>query len=103
MADGQPGAYRRVGVPVARQPGDLALLGRQHVPPLRGDPSHHLASGEELAPGALGERLSADPAERLMRGAQFIARVDAAVLTTQPFAVEQVRPADLPPDTGALE
>ena len=46
-----------------------------------------LARGQELVPGALGKPLGADTAEHLVGGSELLARVDAAVLAAQPFAV----------------
>ena len=50
----------RVRQPVAGQPGDLRLLGREHVARLVGAPARGLTRGQELAAGALGERLGPD-------------------------------------------
>ena len=52
--------------------------------------AHLLAGGQQLAAGALGERLRAHRGEHLVGRAQLLARVDAAVLAAQPLAVEQV-------------
>ena len=41
--------------------------------------------------------------EHLVRGAQLLAGVDAAVLAAQPLAVEQVRAGERDADAGAAE
>ena len=60
-----------------------------------------LAGGQQLAPGALGERLHADRVEHVVGGAQLLARVDASALAAQPLAVEQVRAGELRTQPGA--
>src|SRR5256885_14418419 len=62
-ADEQLGADLRVGLPVARHPRDLSLLGGEQVARLDREPADGLAGGRQLAPGALREGLGADPAE----------------------------------------
>ena len=65
------------------------LLRRQVVERLDGALAHRLAGGQQLAAGALGERLHAHLGEHRVRDAQLLAGVDAAVLAPQPFAVER--------------
>ena len=89
--------------PVARQPRDLGLLGGELAAGLDGALAGRLAGGQQLARGALGERLGAHRGEQLVRGAQLLARVEAAALAAQPFAVEQVRASELQRDAGAAE
>ena len=81
--------------PVGGQPGDLRLLGGEVVARLDSPPAHGLAGRGQLAAGALGERLRADAAERLVRPAELPARVDAPLLAPQPLAVEQLRARDV--------
>src|SRR4051812_43243949 len=88
-ADEQLGANLRVGVPVAGQPRDLDLLGRQGVACVRGDPAHGLAGGEELAARTLGEPCGPHVAEALVGGAQELARVRTPVLAPQPLSVQE--------------
>ena len=57
--------------------------------------AHLLARRQQLAPGALGERLHADRGELVVGGAELRARVDPPVLAAQPLAVEQVRAGEL--------
>ena len=89
--------------PSRGEAGDLRLLRREDVARLVGAPAHRLAGGQQLAAGALGERLGPEAAEHLVGGAQLLARVDAPVLAPQPFAVEQVGAGELDADPGALE
>ena len=86
--------------PSARQARDLRLLGGEHVARLRAASAHRLAGGQQLAPGALGERLGPDLAEHLVGGAQLLARVDAPVLAAQPLAVHQVRAGEVHDDAA---
>ena len=54
----------------------------------------------ELAARALGERLGADAAEALVRGAQQLARVGAPVLAPQPLAVDEPAARELDAPRG---
>ena len=58
---------------------------------------------EQLAPGALGERCRAHPAEHLVSRAQLLARVHAAVLTAQPLAVQEPAARELDHRAAARE
>ena len=62
-----------------------------------------LAGGQQLAPGALGERLDAHRVQHVVGGAQLLARVDAAALAAQPLAVEQMAAGELDADAGTAE
>ena len=53
------------------------------------------AGGQQLDAGPFGEGLGAHRGEHLMRGAQLLARVAAAALAAQPFAVHQVGAGEL--------
>ena len=59
--------------------------------------------GEELAPRSRRERLDAHRGQRVVGGAQLFTGVDAAALSTQPFAVEQVGAGVLDADLGSAE
>jgi len=50
-----------------------------------------LAGAQQLAAGALGERLHAERGEHLVRGAQLRPRASPPGLAAQPLAIEQVR------------
>ena len=54
-----------------------ASCARQRVERLDGALAHRLAGGQQLAPGALGERLAADAGEHLVGRTQLLARVHA--------------------------
>ena len=90
-AEEQPRADLRVRQPVAGQPRDLPLLRGQLVARLDPALAHLLAGGQQLATGALGERLHPHLGEHPVRRPQLRARVDAPTLAAQPLAVEQVR------------
>ena len=62
-----------------------------------------LARGQELVAGALGEPLGPDAAEHLVGGSELLARVDAAVLATQPFAVQEPGAGEVDHATAAPE
>ena len=55
----------------------------------------------EALAGALGERFHADCGEHLVGRAKLVARVDPAVLATQPLPVEQMSPGELGTQPGA--
>jgi hypothetical protein len=57
---------------------------------LIGTPAHGLAGGQQLASGSLGERLEAHRGQHPVGRPQLFAGVNAAVLTAQPLAVQQV-------------
>jgi hypothetical protein len=91
-ADEQLRADLGVGPPLARQPGDLPLLGGQLRARVLVPRAHLLPGGQELAPGAFGEGLDAQRGQRVEREPQLNAGVDPAVLPAQPFAVAQPGP-----------
>ena len=64
--------------PLGSEPGDLGLLGGEHVVRLDGALAHRLAGGHELTAGALGRRFGPDAAEHLVRDTQLLARVQAS-------------------------
>ena len=96
-ADEQPRADLRVRQPVAGESRDQLLLRRELVTSRVLSLADRPAGGQQLAAGALGERLHADGVESVVRGAQLFARVDAPALAAQPLAVEQLRPGELGP------
>src|SRR4029077_5473846 len=76
-ADEQLRADLRVRKALAGEPGDLLLLRRQ-LPARPGAALPRLlARRQQLAAGALGERLHADRVEQVVGGAQLPARVDS--------------------------
>src|SRR5215208_5495431 len=94
-AEEQPGADLRIGKTVPREAGDLLLLRRELVARLDSALARPPARRHDLAAGALGERLHADPLEQLVGGAQLRARIRAPALPAQPLAVEQMRAGEL--------
>src|ERR1051326_6341 len=89
-ADEELACYLRVRVLLGSQPDDLPLLGGEHVPALGRSFAYRLPGRQQLAAGALGERLGSDAAERLVGEAQVPAPVVAPVPATQPLAVKEV-------------
>jgi hypothetical protein len=59
--------------------------------------AHRLARGEQLALGALGERLHSNCHEEVVCRAQLRACVDTTALPAQPLPVEQVGSRQLGP------
>ena len=84
-----------VALAVADQPGDLRLLRRELVLGLRCPRAGALSGGQQLDPGPLGEGPGVHRGEHLVRGAELAARVAAAALAAQPFAVHQVSAGQL--------
>src|ERR1700758_4954074 len=76
---------------VRGEPSDLRLLRGEPAACLVAPFAYVLAGRDQLPSGALGECVCAEAAEHLIRAAEFDARVDPAVLTPQPLAVDQVR------------
>ena len=87
-AEEQPGADLRIGKSVASELGDLPLVRRELIACLDLALAHLLAGGEQLAAGALRERLHADRDEHLVGGSQLLARILTPALAPQPLAVE---------------
>jgi hypothetical protein len=88
-ADEQLCADLRVGEAVAGQPSDVCLLGCEQPALVVGAPPRRLTRRCELVTGALGEPLGPDTAELFVGSAELLARIDAPVLATQPFAVQE--------------
>src|SRR3954452_15237887 len=105
--DEQTGPDLRIRKALTCEPRDLSLLGGELVAPLDAGLdaalADMLAGRREFALGAPGERLGAHSCAHLKRGAQLLAGVDAAALTSQPFPIEEVSPGELEPDTGTGE
>src|SRR5215468_8949691 len=90
-ADQQLRADLRVRQALAGEPGDLLLLRRELLACPGAALPRLLACRQQLAAGALGERLHADRVEQVVGGAQLLAPVDAPALAAQPLPVEQMR------------
>ena len=103
-ADEQPGADLRVGQPLAGQPGDLGLLaGQLLIASGGGALAGGLASGPQLAPGPVGERVHPHGLEHVVGGAQLLARLHAAAPPTQPFPEKQMGAREFCADAGLAE
>src|SRR6185437_14721875 len=83
-ADEQMGADLRVGQAVAGEPGDLLLLRRELAARLGTALAYLFTRRQQLAAGALGERLHPDRGEHVMGRTQLFARVGTPALATQP-------------------
>src|SRR3954468_730603 len=79
-ADEQLRADLRVGETIPGEPSDLRLLGCEDVERVDSPSECSLPGSQELAAGALGERLGPEAAEQLVCGAQLITRVHPATL-----------------------
>src|SRR5262249_36540305 len=87
--------------PVPGEPGDLLLLRRELVPRVVAAPAHLLASRKKLVPGPLRESLGSHRHECLVCVPELLAGVRTAVLTAQPFAVEQLGPGEVRAEAGS--
>jgi DNA-binding CsgD family transcriptional regulator len=102
-AEEQLAADLRIRKPLTGQPGDLRLLRGELAGRLDRPLPHGLAGGEQLAPGALGEPRDPHRGQHFVGSAELLPRVHPAVLTAQPFSVEQVCAGQFYPDAGAAE
>src|SRR5437763_3303429 len=102
-ADEQLGADLRVRLSLRGEPRDLRLLGGEDVTRLIDPLASGFSGGRELATGALGKPLGPDAVEHFMGGSELVTRVDAPVLATQPFAVEEPGAGEVDHATAALE
>src|SRR3954468_14650267 len=75
--------------------GDLLLVRRELVSLLEAALGRLRAGGDELAPGAVGERLHADPGKHLIGDPQLLARLDPAARLAQPLAEEEMCAGEL--------
>ena len=89
--------------PVARKSSDLLLLSRQVVARLRAALSRLLARRGQLPARALSEPFHADAGEHLIGSSQLGARVQAAALAAQPFAVEEMGARELDAEARAAK
>src|SRR5258705_1838342 len=102
-ADEQLRADLGVGATLSGQARDLGLL-RGELGKRRGAaPADLLTGGEQLAPGALGERVHADRAEHVVGDAELLARVHPAVLAAEPLAVQKMGPRQLVAQAGSAQ
>src|SRR5919106_1305517 len=89
-ADEQLRADLGVGEAVAGETCDLSLVRCEQAARLVGARAGGLAGCRELATGALRKPLGSEAAERVVGGTKLLARVQASVLATQPFAVQEL-------------
>src|SRR5215469_424202 len=87
-ADEQLGRNLLICQAVLGQLGDVSLLRGQVGDGVEGALAHGLPSSQELAARSLGKALRAYAAEHLVRCAELLARLLAAVLPAQPLAAE---------------
>jgi hypothetical protein len=99
----QPGTYLVVREPVTGQLGDVALLRGEIVAGLDDAPAALLASRDEFAVRARGERFHAHRREQLVREVEFGARVEPATFAPQPFAVQEMRASELRANASPAE
>ena len=91
----QLGTDLRVGEPVAGEPGDLLLLRREILARLERTLAQLRTGGDQLALGALGERLHPDLGEHLLGGPQPLARLAGTTVAAQPLAEDQMCTGEL--------
>ena len=102
-ADEQLSGDFSIGVSLRHQARNLGLLGRELVECVHGPFAGTLACRQQLALGAVRERLGARAGERLKRGAQMLSGVEAAAFAAEPLPVKKVSPGELESRTGTGE
>src|SRR5215208_3039407 len=102
-ADEQLCADLRVRQTVAGEARNVRFLFGQVVACLLAACTHCHSRGSQLLSGALLEPLHRHRAEHLVCGAQLAARIDSAVRSSKPLAVEQVRAGKLAADASVAE
>ena len=102
-ADEELGGDLRIGVAVAREPGDVRLLRRELVARVVAALAHLLPGGRSSRRARSAKAVRAHRGEQLARGAQLLARVDAPALAAQPLAVQQARAGELGREPRAAE
>ena len=102
-ADEQPGSDLGVGESLSNHPSDLGFLGGEVADRLDGAFTDGLTGCGQLAGGPIGKDVGAHGGERLVGGAQLLARIEATVGAAQPLAVEQVGASKFAPDERVAE
>lgn len=88
--DEQSLANLGVGEAIAGKSRNLSLLIGELVTRLNAPFAYAFTGGQQLALGACSERFDSHIGKHLECGTQLAARVEAAVLAAEPFAVKQV-------------
>src|ERR1700754_4553854 len=88
---------------LADETGDLGFLGGELTGGIERASRDGLAEGPQLSRGAFGERLGTHRREHLVGSAQLLARIHAAMVMTQPFAVDQMGAGEFSADPSAAE
>jgi hypothetical protein len=103
--DEQPLSDLRIGQAVPSQPRDLILLAGQSgaTGDQDGPCRHRAAGGPQLTASPLSERRHAHFVKHLAGGAQLLARIGGAALTTEPFTVEQMGASQVRASTSTPE
>src|SRR3954462_7672641 len=102
-AQEQPRRDLRIRQTLTGQRRDLPLLRGQVVARLDRTLAHLLASRLKLSACASGESLHPDRCELVVGGMELHTRVDPAVLSAHPLAVEQMSPGELGTKTGPCQ
>ena len=89
-AEEQLGADRRVGKPARASRAICASWAVSSSRVVGVAFAHRLAGGNQLAAGPFGEPLGADATERIVGGAELLARVDTTAFAPQPFAIQEL-------------
>ena len=102
-ADEQLCADLRVGETILGEPSDVCLLWCEDAARVVGARPCGLTRRRELVTGALGKSVGPDAAEHFVGCSELLARVDAPVLATQPFAVQEPGAGEVDNATGACQ
>jgi hypothetical protein len=102
-AEEELGCDLHIRISVPSQQRDLPLLSGQVIAGLDRPLAHRLASRQELATHALGERFASHIAEHLVGDTELLASIHPAALPAQPFAVQKVGSGEMHHHAGARE
>src|SRR5205085_10470199 len=92
-----------IGETVCGRSSDVRLLRGEHFARVVGAATCGLTRGEELVTRPLGKALAPDVAEHFIGGPELLTGIDAAVLATQPFAVDEPCAGEVDHATAARE
>src|SRR5215469_18119940 len=102
-ADEQFGADLRVRSARDGESRDVLLLRCEVIASVVSALADGLTGREQFVSRALGEAVRTDRGERVMRGAQLLARIDSAAFAPQPFPVEQLPAGEFHAQAGTSE